>query len=128
MKTWLAVALLSMGVCAMAQQDSTFKVKHTEPKKSAQPAKSAAPVGNTGNSKPATTAASKDLQAVERQAAKPTTASAAHGKATPTVKPVKDQPNPPINFNGKTGRTKSAVTGPANPDPLKGRLKEKGAH
>jgi hypothetical protein len=63
------------------------------------------------------------LQNVEHENAK---AAKPAGKKTGTaLKPVKDKPNPPINFNGGSGKSQSG-TRPV-PDPSKGRLKEKHA-
>lgn len=123
----IAIGLANIGVSAVAQQGNTFKVK---PYHADKAPKSAAPIGNAGTSKAGATATSKDLQALERQAAKPPAPSRSavttKTKTTPALKPVKDQPNPPINFNGKAGVTKTSGTTSQSANPLAGRLKQKG--
>jgi hypothetical protein len=125
----IAAVLVSIGVSAVAQQDNTFKVKPSRPEKAP---KSAMPMGNAGNSKAGATSTSKDLQSLERQSAKASVPSRSAAKtkpasgAAPALKPVKDKPNPPINYNGKAGRTKTAGVAKQSPNPLQGRLKEKG--
>ena len=124
----IAVALVGISVSALAQQNSTFKVKHSAPEKAP---KKSAPIGKTAAT-PATASAAnaKDLQNLEHQTAKASAPSRSAGKKTPgtasALKPVKDKPNPPINF-GKGGG-KSAGTTNQGTNPYKGRLRQKHSH
>lgn len=133
MRFSLAVAVVTVGIglSGLAQQNSTFKVK---PSASEKEPKKAAPIGNAGIGKTTgqgagSSANAKDLQALEHQTAK-TSASRSGGKkagAAPAIKPVKDKPNPPINFAGASG-SKNPGTGHATADPYRGRLKQKHSH
>jgi len=124
----VSVVLLGISLSASAQQSNTLKVKRSAPEKAP---KKSAPISATG-AHPATAsaAASKDLRNIEHQTAK-SSVTASAPKTTPgtasTLKPVKDKPNPPINFSGNTAH-KSA--GPTNQsaNPYKGRLRQKRAH
>jgi len=122
MRFWLAVAIVSVGmsVSGWAQQKNQFKVRatHEKPAKQAAPLTKATSGGNT-----AASADAKALQNVERQSAKGT-GRAAPGKKVPALKPVKDKPDPPMNFNGAGGGVKGGGRGA--PNPYKGRLKQKG--
>jgi hypothetical protein len=126
----LAVALASFSVSGFAQQNNTFKVKSSPSEK--EP-KKAAPIGNVGSGKgsgsaTASSANAKDLQAVEHQTAKGSATSKAGGKKAGTsaaIKPVKDKPNPPINFGGASGKNQGGRT---VTDPYRGRLKQKHSH
>ena len=130
MRFSLAVVVVMLGVSlsGMAQQSGTFRVKKSPPEKAA---KSSAPVGKTAKSATASSANAKDLQTIERQTAKTTTSPRAAGTKAPAkasaLKPVKDKPNPPINFGG-TGGTKSPGTTSQGSNPYKGRLKQKHSH
>ena len=123
----VAAALVGISVSGWAQQNNTFKVKpsHAEkaPKKSAP-----VPIGKTASPATASGANAKDLQALEQQTAKSSAPSRSAGKKTPrtasALKPVKDKPNPPINF-GAAGGGKSAGTTNQGSNPYKGRLKQK---
>src|ERR1700687_4165719 len=93
----VAIALVGMNLSGWAQQNNTFKVKNSPtqaPKK--------APVVKTTASPTASTSASKELQSVERQSAKPPASARSGGPRTtgksPALKPAKSKPNPPINF------------------------------
>jgi hypothetical protein len=131
MKFWLAVAVVLVGisVSGLAQQNNTFRVKHSAPEKAT---KKSAPIGKTAAS-PATASAAnaKNLQALEHQTARSSAPSRSAGKRTPgtasALKPVKDKPNPPINF-GRTGGGKSAGMANQGANPYKGRLRQKHAH
>lgn len=76
----------------------------------------------------AASANAKSLQGVEHESAKSSAPvhSAAKKTGTSTLKPVKDKPNPPINFGG-TGGGKQAGMVNQGPNPYKGRLKQKHA-
>jgi len=123
----VAVVLVGISVSGLAQQNNTFRVKHSAPEKAP---KKSAPIGKTTVSPGTATAAnSKDLQNLERQSVKASAPSRSAGKRPGTasaLKPVKDQPNPPINF-GRTGGGKSAGLA-KQPDPYKGRVKQKHGH
>jgi hypothetical protein len=116
----VAVVLMGISVSGLAQQSNEFKVKHSTPEKVKQSA--ALPVGNTtGPGTPSANA--KDLQALEHQAAGKSASSQAGGKKTaPALKPVKDQPNPKINFSTPGGAKKSGLISQGS-DPYKGRVR-----
>ena len=128
MRFSLAVAVIVAGisVSGVAQQNNTFKVKHSPPEKAP---KQSVPMGKTGNATTASAANSKDLHNIETQAAKTSapksTVKKAPGSAS-ALKPVKDKPNPPMNFNG-TGGGKSAGMTNQGSNPYKGRLRQKHA-
>lgn len=120
----VAVALVGFTSSGLAQQHGTFKVK---PSASEKAPKKAAPIGKTPGAATASAANAKDLQNVEHENTKASPASRPSGKKQGTaLKPIKDKPNPPINFNGASGKSQ-AGTHPA-PDPSKGRLKQKHSH
>ena len=99
----VTVVLAGISISGLAQQNNTFKVKHSAPEKASKPS---APVGKTAGTT-ASAANAKNLQALEHQTARTTAPSASPGKKTaPALKPVKDKPNPPINF-GETGGGKT---------------------
>ena len=124
----VVVVLAGISVNGLAQQKNTYKVK---PSHAAKPAKTIAPIGKTAGPTTASAAASKDLQNLERQTAKSSAPPRSAGKRTPraasAVKPVKDKPNPPINF-GRTGGSKSPGMTQQSSNPYKGRLRQKHAH
>ncbi len=120
----VAVALVGMSLSGGAQQNNTFKVKPAPTK-----APRSAPIGKTTASPTASTPASKELQNVERQSAKPLASARSAGPRTgkgPAPKTARNKPNPPINFGG-TGGGKGARSTNRGSDPYKGRLKQKGS-
>ncbi len=125
----VAVVLAGISVNGLTQPKSTFKVKPSHAADRA--AKPNAPVGRTAAT-PATASAatSRDLQNLERQTAKVSAPSRSAGKRTPGkasgLKPVKNKPNPPINFGG-TGGSKSPGMTHQGANPYKGRLRQKHA-
>ena len=132
MRFSLAVAIILAGISVngAAQQKSTFRVKPSHPE--AKAPKSNVSIGKTSpGSATASGAAAKDLQSVERQSLKSAAPSRVAGKKSagmaPTLKPTKDKPNPPINFNGNRG-TKSAGVVNQGANPYKGRLRQKHSH
>jgi hypothetical protein len=123
----IAVVLVGISVSGLAQQSDTFKVKRSAPEKAP---KKSAPIGKTASPATASANNSKNLQNLEHQAARSSASSRSAGKKTPgsaALKPVKDKPNPPINFGG-TGRGKGAGMTNQGSNPYKGRLKQKHAH
>jgi hypothetical protein len=121
----VAVVLVGMSLSGWAQQNNTFKVKPAV--KPAPTSPKSAPKGKTAASPTAPTPASKELQSVERQSAKPLASARSAGPRTgkgPALKSARNKPNPPINFNG-TGGGKGARTTNHGSNPYKGRLKEK---
>lgn len=125
--SWVvAVVVVGMSVSGLAQQNGTFKVKHSAPEKAP---KKSAPIGKTAGPATASTANAKELQTLERQTAKTTAPPRAAANKAPTkagaLKPVKDKPNPPINFKGST---KGPGTTNQSSNPYKGRLRQKHAH
>jgi len=126
------VVLAGISVSGLAQQNNTFKVKHPAPEKAP---KASVPMGKTAGPATASAANAKNLQAIEHQTAKTTATSGAAGKPSgsavkktaPALKPVKEKPNPPINFSG-TGGGKSAGTASPGSNPRKGRVRQKHAH
>ena len=123
----VAVVLVGISVSGLAQQNETFKVKRSAPEKAP---KKSAPIGTTAGPATASGANSKQLQSLERQSARGY-ASRSAKKATPgtsaALKPVKDKPNPPINFGG-TGGGKNAGMTNQGANPYKGRLRQKRSH
>ena len=120
----VAVVLVGISVSGLAQQNNTFKVKHSAPEKAP---KASVPIGKTTGPTTASAANAKNLQALEHQTAKTTAPSQSAGKKTaPALKPVKDKPNPPINFGG-TGGGKSAGTTNPGSNSRKGRVRQKHA-
>jgi len=124
----VAVVLVGISVSGLAQQNSTLKVKHSAPEKA--PRSVPMPTTKTGGATTASAANAKNLQAIEHENLKTSASSRSAGKKTPgtaaALKPVKDKPTPPINFNGTSGgKSAGTTTQPANP--YKGRLKQKHA-
>jgi hypothetical protein len=128
MKFWfvaVVIGLLSISVSGLAQQNNTFRVKRSTPEK---PPKSTVSGGKTASSARASTANSKELQNLEHQTAKSSAPPRSAGKRTaPALKPVKDKPNPPINFGGSGGGKGTGSTKRGS-STLAGRLKQKGSH
>jgi hypothetical protein len=112
------VVLAAMSVSGWAQQNNAFKVRVTHEK----PAKQSPPLTKKAAGNTASGADAKALQNVERESMKGSARSA--GKKPPALKPVKDKPNPPMNFNG-TGGAKGQGRG-VQTSSYKGRLKQKG--
>jgi hypothetical protein len=129
MRVLLAAAVLLITVSGLAQQqNSTFKVKHSAPAKEKKSAPIAVGKTTGGGAGTASASNSKDLQAVERETAKtPASSHTAGKKAGPALKPVKDKPNPPINFGGNGG-AKGSGTISQGSNPYKGRVKQKHSH
>jgi len=126
---WMvAVVLAGISVSGLAQQNNTFRVKRSAPEK---PPKSTAPIVKTANPAKASSANSRELQALEHQTAKSSAPPRSAGKrapgTAPALKPVKDKPNPPINFGG-TGGGKGTGYTKRGSNSFAGRLKQKGAH
>jgi len=124
----VVVVFVGIGVSGLAQQNNTFKVKHSTPEKAP---KASAPMGKTAGPATPSSANAKNLQAIERQTAKTTASSGSAGKPSgsagkkpPALKPVKEKPNPPINFSG-TGGGKSAGTTNPGSNSHKGRVRQK---
>jgi len=121
----VAVVLAGISVSGLAQQSNTIKVKPSAPEKAP---KSTVSAGRTTGAATSSAANSKDLQTLERQTAKSAGPSRTAGqKKAPALKPVKDKPNPPINFAG-TGSAKTAGMTSQGANPYRGRLKQKHAH
>jgi hypothetical protein len=127
--TLAATALLGLSCSAFAQQGSThnggtYKVKSSAPPKAAK----STPIAPAGKNAGPTATNAKSLQSIEHQTNKstgPAHSPAAGKKAgAGTIKPVKDKPNTPMNFNG-SGSGKSAGMTSQAANPYKGRLKQK---
>ena len=117
----LAIALVGISVSGMAQQTTTFKVKHSTPEKAP---KSTVPPGGMASTPTASATNSKDLQSVERQTAKaPTGAKKTSANATALI-PAKDEPTPANNSGGTVARKTTAATNP-DANPYRGRLRDK---
>src|ERR1700731_2542300 len=124
----LGISVSGVSVCAAGQTTATYKVKHTAPQKPAKSG-SVAPLGKNAGSGSDFATNAKNLQAIEHESAKsaaPTRSAAKGPKAGAAIKPVKDKPNPPINFNGASGKGSGMNNQAANP--YKGRLKQKHSH
>ncbi len=125
----VAVVLAAISLSGVAQQDGTLKAKHSASEK--EP-KKAAPIARMPGAASSSTANAKDLQALEHQTARSSATSQPAGKKSGMAsapKPVKDKPNPPIDFNGKSaGKSASKSPGMTNQgsNPYQGRLKQKG--
>jgi hypothetical protein len=123
---------LSLSVCSLAQQTSSYKVKRSDPQQKVPRSSVVAPAGKSSGSGTATANNAKDLQMIEHQTAKTTGPSHPVKTNTPkaarAIKPVQDKPTPPMNFNG-TGSKNGGLTN-RSPNPYKGRLKQKstGSH
>jgi len=127
----VVVVFVGIGVSGLAQQNNTFKVKHPAPEKAP---KASVPMGKAAAPATPSSANAKNLQAIEHQTAKTTASSGSAGKPSgsagkkpPALKPVKDKPNPPINFSG-TGSGKSAGTANPGSNSHKGRVRQKHTH
>lgn len=122
----VAVVLLGVSVSGLAQQNGTFKVKHTPEK---APKKSAPIVTNPG-AKTAAAANAQQLKNLEHQTARSSSLARSGSRKTSrasALKPVKDKPAPPINFGG-SGGGKSAGLSNQGSNPYKGRLRQKHGH
>ena len=125
----VAVVLAGISVSGVAQQNNTSKVRHSRP--AAKADKKSAPAGKMAPS-PATTstAASRDLQKLERESARSSASARSAGQRTsgkaPALKPTKDGTNPPIKFGGMGSKSAGKTSRGSNP--YKGRLKQKHAH
>jgi len=118
----VTAVLVGISVSSLAQQSNTFKVKHSVPEKASKPSE---PMGKTTGPTTASAANAKHLQALEHQTAKTTAPSGSAGKKTaPALKPVKDKPNPPINFGGTGGGKSAGTTNPGANSP-KARVRQK---
>jgi hypothetical protein len=122
----VAVVVAGISVSGVAQQNSTFKVKHSAPEKAP---KSSAPIAKASTPATASATESKDLKNLEQQTAK-TAASHPSGGKAPALKLAKDKPNPPINFGGGggNGAAKTSTATNQSASPLAGRLKKKPEH
>jgi hypothetical protein len=122
----VAVVMVGISVSGLAQQnDAAFRVKSLPPEKKAKPV--AVPTGKAAPSAAGAGGANaRELQTLENQTKKTATMKAP-GTKTPgkaaALKPVKDKPNPPINFNGTSG-SKTPMTNQSS-NPYKGRLRQK---
>lgn len=125
MRFSLAVAVVAAGlsVSGFAQQ-APYKVK---PSHEDKPAKSSAPVGKTGGAATASAENAKSLQSIEHQSGKGAASSRAAAKKPATLKPIKDKPNPPMNF-GTTSGVKGGAKATAGTSAYKGRVRSKGGH
>jgi hypothetical protein len=121
----VAVAVVGLSLSGLAQQNGTFKVKKSPPEKAPR----SIPMGKTNGAASSSGSSSKDLQNLEHQTAKssaPPRAAANKTSSASTIKPVKDKPNPPINF-GETGGGKRVGMVNQGSNSYKGRLKQKHA-
>lgn len=135
MRFSLAAAIVLPGLSLGASAQSTaynngnaYKVKRSAPEK---PPKSTAlaPVGKTAGTGSASSTNAKNLQALEHETAKASAQPPSGGKkpsGSAPIKPVKEKPNPPINFNGTGAKGTGTTNRPANP--YQGRLKQKSSH
>jgi cytoskeletal protein RodZ len=121
----VVIALVGMSLSGWAQQNNTFKVKHSN---AATKAPKSAPMVKTTASPTASTSASKELQSVERQSGKSPASARSGGPRTTgkgsALKPARSKPSPPINFGGTGGGKRAGTSQSSNP--YKGRLRQKG--
>jgi len=122
----VVVAVVVFSVSGLGQQNRTFKVG---PSPDEKVPKSSAPVGKTANSVTASAANARSLENLEHQSARTfgSSRSAGNKKTAVALKPVKDKPNPPINFGATGGGKKSGTTNQGS-NPYAGRLKQKRSH
>ena len=129
MRFSLAVGIVVAGisVSVVAQQNDTFKVKHSAPEKAP---KSNVSIAKTAGPATASSSTSKDLQNLERQTAKASVPPRSAANKTPKPTLVKDKPTPPINFGGTGGKGAPKTAGMTNQsaNPLSGRIKQKSTH
>jgi hypothetical protein len=122
----VVVVVVGIIVSGFAQQNGTLKVKPSAPEKAPKPS---APLGKMPGST-TSSANAKELKAIEQQTARTPATSPSAGKKTSgkalALKPVKEKPNPPINF-GATSGGRTAGTSHQGSSTYKGRLKQKGA-
>jgi len=131
----VAVMLAAASMSSLAQKNSTYQVKPSNPQKVKQTG--ALPAGKMAGAGSASAANARDLQSAEHQpAAKPITSSQTASKSpsqpggkktTTALTPAKDRTtdkNPPMNFGAASGTKKSGLTA-QGPDPYKGRLRQK---
>ena len=118
----VAIALASISVSGMAQQTTTFKVKHSAPDNA--PKSTVPPAGNLGSTTTASATNSKDLQSVERQTAKSPAPTQAKKTSAAALIPAKDEPTPANNSGGTVARKTTAATNP-DANPYRGRLRDK---
>jgi hypothetical protein len=119
----VAVLVAGLSVSGLAQQ-APYKVK---PSHEDKPAKSSAPIGKTAGAGSASADNAKSLQNIEHQSGRVSTSSKATGKKSAALKPIKDKPNPPMNF-GTTSGVKGGGKPTQGSNPYKGRVRQKGAH
>src|SRR5271163_2156437 len=97
----ISVVVVGLSVSGLAQQNNTFKYKSPAPQHAAK--QSAPPIKMTGPATPAA-ANAKNLRSIEHQSGNNGPHAAKNPTAkTPALKPVKEKPNPPINFGGTNG-------------------------
>jgi hypothetical protein len=119
----IAVVLLGLSVVGSAQQ-TDFRVKKQPPEKAPR---KVVPVGKTPGTATASGENAKDLQNLEHQTAHVTKPTGSATKRTgPALKPIKDKPNPPINFTGTNAKSPGMTTQSSNP--YRGRLRQKHSH
>jgi hypothetical protein len=120
----VAVMVAGLSLSGLAQQ-APYKVK---PSHEDKPAKSSAPIGKTaGGAGSASAENAKSLQNIEHQSGKMSTSSKATTKKPAALKPVKDKPNPPMNF-GTTSGVKGGGKATSGSSAYKGRVRSKGGH
>jgi hypothetical protein len=127
LKFLLTVAVVLLGFCVVgsAQQADTFRVKKSPPEKAPR---KIAPIGKAAGSTTASSANAKDLQTLERESAHTAKPAGSASKKTTgaAFKPVKDKPNPPINFSGTSAKSPGLTNQSSNP--YRGRLRQKHSH
>jgi hypothetical protein len=127
MRFSLAVVIIVVGisVSGLAQQNGAKASAPVKAPKQSAPM----PMGRAGGPGTSSAANAKELKAIENQTAKVPATPQSAGKKTPGkasgLKPVKDKPNPPINFGG-TSASKTPGTNHQGSNGYKGRLKQKG--
>jgi len=125
---WMVAAIILVGlsVSGVAQQKkNAFKVKPSAEDKAEKHSSGVAlPKANRA----AGGANARDLNALEHETAKSSTASTKRTavKKAPAVKLEKAQKNAPINFGSSAPKGTGGIGQAANP--YKGRLKQKGSH
>ncbi|MGA9526801.1 MAG: hypothetical protein WBS24_01665 [Terriglobales bacterium] len=118
--------LLAMGAVALGQKDSgPAKPPKAKPSNEFKVNNESNPRPNASIGATPGNASSKNLQRIERE--QPKSGKPSSKKTTAAISQDKQKPAPKINFKPASAQKTGGSNRPA-PDPLKGRLKQKGQH
>jgi hypothetical protein len=119
----VAVLVAGLSMSGWAQQ-APYKIKRSHEDK---PAKNSAPIGKPAGAASGTAENARSLQNIEHQSGKAFRSSQSAGRKPAALKPIKDKPNPPINF-GTTSGVKGGGKPTQGSNAYKGRVRQKGGH